>query len=136
MPSDRVPPLAASRHAQLRVYAIHLSEEEVQTKPEYKSRRLIRPRDPENPGEDPETDPYPTLGIVYLLARKTQKVWPKTRHGMVTLRRSGGYHNIGCAVVLADNSSLEAREIPTPEQLEEIQKVLETDRKPRWYWLE
>ncbi|KAK7438919.1 hypothetical protein VKT23_017846 [Stygiomarasmius scandens] len=134
MPSDKLPPLAASRHAQLRVYAIHITKKEAQNIPEYKSERLRRPL--RLGSEEFVEEPLPTLMIVHFLAEETRSVWRKARRGMVTLKGHGDSRTTGCAVVLADNSSLEARETPTPEQLEEIQKVLGTVRKPRWYWLE
>ncbi|KAK7462261.1 hypothetical protein VKT23_007862 [Stygiomarasmius scandens] len=130
MGSDRIPPLAPSRHAQLRAYAIRFTTEEIRSIPEYQSRRLIRPRDAENTNSE-NTDLLPPLAIVHLLSNKLTKVWPKARRGIVTIRGQGDSRTDGCAVVLADNSTRAAREIPTPEQLEEIQKLLGTTRKPR-----
>ncbi|THU75148.1 hypothetical protein K435DRAFT_881509 [Dendrothele bispora CBS 962.96] len=56
---------------------------------------------------DSEGRPSPTLMIVSLLAAKAKKVWPKSRRGLIVPKGRYDDRDVGCALVLADNSSLQ-----------------------------
>ncbi|KAF5341271.1 hypothetical protein D9758_017633 [Tetrapyrgos nigripes] len=115
MPSDIPPPLARSPHEQLIVYAIRITDQDIESNPEFEG--------------------LPDIGATLCLAYSISSFWPTARHGIVTIRGKGDYRIDECAVVLADNSTREAMNVPNPEQLARIQETLRTDRKPRWYRL-
>jgi hypothetical protein len=114
MPSDKTPRLARLGDSQLIVYAIRVPDEEF-LKPKYGGRHEVV--------------------VTYYLATEVSDFWTKATHGVVTISGKVDDRIDRCAIVLADNSSRQAREIPNEEELAKIYEIIGFERKPRWYRL-
>jgi hypothetical protein len=114
MPSDKTPRLTRLGDSQLIAYAIRIPDEE-----------FLKPENCESP----------KAFVTYFLANEVSDFWPKARHGFVTISGKVDDRIDRFAIVLADNSSRQAREIPNEEELKKIYEIIGFERKPRWYRL-